>query len=50
MCGISWNVLVNLPSFRCLQTVVGGDEPFEAFMKKYLADFAHSTVSSEQFK
>lgn len=33
-----------------LQTVAGGDEPFEAFMQKYLSDFAHGNVDSEAFK
>ncbi len=32
------------------QGVVGGDEPFEAFMRQYFRDFANGNVSSEQFK
>jgi leukotriene-A4 hydrolase len=33
-----------------LQTVAGGDEPFEAFMRDYLKTFAHGNVDSETFK
>ncbi len=30
--------------------MVGGDEPFESFMRQYFRDFANANVSSEQFK
>ena len=33
-----------------LQTVAGGDEPFEAFMRDYLKTFAHGNVDSNTFK
>lgn len=33
-----------------LQTVAGGDELFEAFMRDYLKTFAHGNVDSETFK
>lgn len=32
------------------QEVVGGDAPFEAFMRQYFTDFAYSNVSSDRFK
>lgn len=33
-----------------LQGLVGGAEPFEAFLKKYLQDFKFKTLTTTEFK
>ncbi len=41
-------------SFECgsslLQSVVGGSQQFEGFLKAYIKHFAFKTVSAEQFR